>query len=717
MGLLYDVVFVGDFDQIPSPRLCLRALASAGHSAAIVSKQETGLARQKRRYQSRACKVLGFAELQPGRQIEAHLLILIWPLTEMQSLPFQARRTVVFVPGFGEGLDQASISRASSVLAHARDLTWMTETSAAMRQLAELSGRKDAIKADLWPLIVDADCATEPIGEGGRLRPVVGQLTHEAGKAPRTETEGGRFLLRRFGDDSGRLCTQLADDPRAAVFREGEISKERFAGTINFLDATPADLRSNYAEALVATALARGVIVFLLPKFRKEYGRAAVYANTKEVAALVRQYVGDPASYRAQAGEGRRLAVRKYDSDTFLARLGFSRPLGRPELRSRVGVGSPAIDLQTENDQTVLFLSSNGVGLGHLTRLMAIARRCPPHIRPVFMTMAPGIDKVVEAGWHCEYLNAPSQVDGPYRHWNRYLRQEVDGIMEFHTPSVLVFDGNSLPHGLVEIVRARPEVGLVWVRRGMWSAPPTPARLRELSRQRNCDLVIEPGELAAERDLGATSSLDHVQTPVSRACLPPITYLDPEEALPRAEARRALGLKGRKVVLVTFGGDALSDHYELSISVVAAFRRLRNVQIVVARHELAEGDPPPLDRVETVDVFPLSRYLRAFDGVVASAGYNTFHELMGVRARTLFIPTEAEGLDSQITRAAWAAERGLASLLTKGELDRLPQATWELLHGNSSPGAEGRPWIENGAAKAASLVAKLASRYGRPRPQ
>ena len=106
---------------------------------------------------------------------------------------------------------------------------------------------------------------------------------------------------------------------------------------------------------------------------------------------------------------------------------------------------------------TVLFFPSNGVGLGHLSRLMAIAKRCPSDVRVVFATMVPVVHLIEERGWICEYVNSPSKVNDTYRRWNAYLERELAGLIRFHSPHVIVYDGNALPEGLVRALHAEPD--------------------------------------------------------------------------------------------------------------------------------------------------------------------------------------------------------------------------------------------------------------------
>ena len=55
---------------------------------------------------------------------------------------------------------------------------------------------------------------------------------------------------------------------------------------------------------------------------------------------------------------------------------------------------------------TVLFMTSNGTGLGHLTRSMALARRLDPGIKPLFFTLSAAAPVVREQGFPVEYMGS-----------------------------------------------------------------------------------------------------------------------------------------------------------------------------------------------------------------------------------------------------------------------------------------------------------------------
>jgi UDP-N-acetylglucosamine:LPS N-acetylglucosamine transferase len=61
-----------------------------------------------------------------------------------------------------------------------------------------------------------------------------------------------------------------------------------------------------------------------------------------------------------------------------------------------------------------------------------------------------------------------------------------------------------------------------------------------------------------------------------------------------------------------------------------------------------------------VRVFPISRYLRAFDLTVSAAGYTAFHEQLRSGTPTVFLPDRRAPLDDQVGRARYADAAGVA---------------------------------------------------------
>ena len=60
----------------------------------------------------------------------------------------------------------------------------------------------------------------------------------------------------------------------------------------------------------------------------------------------------------------------------------------------------------TGNQPVALLCTSNGVGLGHLTRQMAVGRHLRATHDVVIFTLSPAATLAVDAGFHTEYLRS-----------------------------------------------------------------------------------------------------------------------------------------------------------------------------------------------------------------------------------------------------------------------------------------------------------------------
>lgn len=321
-----------------------------------------------------------------------------------------------------------------------------------------------------------------------------------------------------------------------------------------------------------------------------------------------------------------------------MSRPGCGRPMSAPDGWQRVA------------DQRILFVTSNGSGLGHLTRGMAVARRLAPGTEAVFATMSRAAPTVAELGFDVEYIpSASTPGAGAGWGWNLRLRRRLEQLIDDLDPDLAVFDGVHPYRGLTHVLTARRALTTVWCRRPMWRPDADDAAL---ARSRAFTLVIEPGELAAAADRGPRPRHD---AEVFR--LPPMVFCRQDELLGREAAARELGLDpARPAALIALGQGA-----GLRGAIDAALERLSRIdglQVALLESALAgETRPLPPQVIRLRGVFPIARYMRAFDFGVVAAGYNAFHETLAARLPALFIPMERL-TDDQAARAGWAARQG-----------------------------------------------------------
>jgi UDP:flavonoid glycosyltransferase YjiC (YdhE family) len=192
----------------------------------------------------------------------------------------------------------------------------------------------------------------------------------------------------------------------------------------------------------------------------------------------------------------------------------------------------------------------------------------------------------------------------------------------------------------------------------------------------------------------------------------PITFLDESELLDAAAARAGLGLDGRPAALLQLGAGNIND---IASPVTRICRHLaeHGFQLVLAESTIATSPLPPVAGAKVIKVYPVSRYLRAFDLTVSAAGYNSFHEQIGFGIPTVFLPNTATKLDDQVGRARFAAATGVALSVEdpgSAELDEVLDSVvrTEVRAGLSRRCAELS--FPNGAAAAAAWLSGLPAR-------
>jgi hypothetical protein len=446
------------------------------------------------------------------------------------------------------------------------------------------------------------------------------------------------------------------------------IPVRRFLGSIDFFVYYHGP---HWIEAFgysVIEAMASGAVAILPPDFAPLFGEGAICCPDSEVAGRVRALHQDAGAFRRQSEAGRALVRERFGPDRAVARV--AERIGPPANHPR--------PMRPATRPKVLYLTSNGVGMGHLTRALASARRLQPRAEPVVVTMSKGFSIAAQDGIEAEYITYHRSVGLERDEWESHLAVEIAEIIDFHRPDVFVFDGNLPYDGLIAALQNFPAIWKVWQRRGLW-VPGSGAH--HISREPAFDVVIEPTELAAPFDMGLTR-----QHRARTLEVPPVTYLRPGEALDRDAARAEVGLDPDSLVVVLQLGSGnnqnLTEVYRLLFDHLVG-RKIagRAVQVVVAEWLVGNDAAPLPEGVIRLRKFPFARILGAFDAAVAMAGYNTFHENIRAGLPTLFLANENPQQDEQWRRAEYGALRGFCLSGRVGQpytllsaLDRLLQA-------------------------------------------
>ncbi|MGH6919615.1 MAG: glycosyl transferase, partial [Geminicoccaceae bacterium] len=633
-GVPYDVVTIGDF-RFPGGTSTgvveeLRAQAAAGYRAGLIQLKGPVLKYPHPIHpEIRRCLDDGIADLlDPDTAIAARLLLVHHPslftYLPRRALRVDAETRLLIVPhppfdGLGQpSYDCTSIHRnAEAVLGG--DVLWAPVGPAVREQLTTLDNPPPLFPLD-WHGVLDPD--PWRVARAGPLeaRPVIGRHSgpdalkwpDDRGSTLAAYPDDPSFIVRILG--AGPFLRELVGGyPRNwEVWPFNAIPPTQFLSTVDFFVYFHHSRRVEVFGRAILEALASGAVAILPRHFQAVFGDAAAYAEPYEVRDLVRRLHADRRAFVRQSRLGSAQVAKRFGPATHVARL--RDLIGRPR-RSTAGVSAP------RRKRRILFVTSNGIGIGHLTRMLAVARRCPQPLEPVFLTLSQAIRIVREHGFLVEHFPYHRQLDCDIQHWNQFLRAEINELIGFYDPPVLVFDGNVPYQGLVDALGDNPDVWSVWCRRGMWK----PGRGKEsIGRERHFDSLVEPRDLAGRLDRGLTA-----QSRARTRLVDPIRLLDEDDLLSRRQARKALEIAPtRPAVLIQLGAGNNYDYTTLRRSAIALLRERYDADVRVAEWPIAEQPLELPEGVRGISEFPLSRYLRAFDLVISAVGYNSFHELL-----------------------------------------------------------------------------------------
>ncbi len=317
---------------------------------------------------------------------------------------------------------------------------------------------------------------------------------------------------------------------------------------------------------------------------------------------------------------------------------------------------------------TIILATSNGIGMGHLTRASAIASELKSFANPIIISMASGVVEVPKiAGVRFEYVPGRDRRWMGRFEWDKYLRDRIAALIDETGAKIVSFDGVVPYPGIIGVKNIRPDISLVWVRRGFWQK--TPQRYLLNLQSKMMDLIITPGDYSQSYDKGPTTNRN------DSTLVKPISIYNPKLSMGKPEARKTLGLDlGRPAVLVQLGIGEADANAKLTAALTGLLS-WPNLQVVLTKDPIdSQGKnlaPAGLD-IKVIRYFPLANVLNAFDAAICAAGYNSVHEELAAKIPTLFIPN-IRGTDNQAARAAWTADNKMALTVDQSNLKQIQE--------------------------------------------
>ncbi len=719
----FDIVIISDF-RYPGGTSAsvaeeVRAQHRAGYRTGLIQVPAPSLrAEGPFNHKILACLHAGMAELVPAdREVTARLAVLRQPrvFEQMPEIRPRLRAGSLVMVVNQAPRDKASREPYYQLSQVKKNVENMFETEITWAPIGPLvrdrvlaEGVELRTTEDDWHNIIDVDDWLVDRSRFVTDRPVIGRHTRpDSKKWPATQRE----VLAAYPDSTRVLVRILGgvNAPRKVLgylpknwegFPFNSIPPKRFVSMIDFYVYYS---HSGMVEAFgrsILEAMASGAVVLLPPSFRGLFEDAAVYREVEQVQNAVRSLYEDRDAYLDQSRKCVQRVRERFSHPSHLKRIADFA--GQPPTAGR---STSAFERSRGHRSRVLFVGTNGAGLGHLTRLMAMAKRAPEFIEPIFFTLSQGLPVIRQEGFFAEYM--PSRgylgVRTNPLDWNDNFGERLYEIISTYDPSVIVFDGTLPYQGLVNVAEMDTRRKFVWNRRAMWQAD---KGARNLKRAGAFDLVIEPGEFAAEADEGMTVGLRNFAL-----CVEPILYLDPSEVLDRETAREALGLEQEKTtILVQMGAGNINDISSPVSLITRRFTREPEVEVAVLSSVIADQEMKLPENIRSVRGYPISKYYRAFDVVVSAAGYNSYHELIGFGIPAIFVPNLDTALDSQLIRARYAEQVGAGVCLERVEPQGLERAAAQVLDPDKREDMRvtcRRLWPGNGAQDAMNAIAEL----------
>lgn len=709
----YDVVMVSDF-RFPggtSASLAteIRAQAAAGYTTALVQVPAPVLKTQRPfNDKVRSCIEEGLADLVlTGTPLHARLLVVRHPVVfEVQpSTPpdiTSDRRLMVVNQVPSDGSQEEGFYDVAAVQNVVRDVFGGDFLWTPIGPLVRDSFREHGGPVELvdwtWHNILNVDDWAAPRTAPTSDRPVIGRHSRphwrkwpvSAEEILAAYPDDPRFEVRILGGD--KVPRQILGQVPSnwTIYPFNSMSATDFLKQIDyFVYYHHPGLKEAFGRA-VLEAIASGAVSIVGRHFEPLFGGSCIYAEPHEVQDIVLRLHADRTAFDEQSHRARAFVDEHFSFGTHQRRVAglIGEPSNPPQPHR-----APAAPRSR-----VLYVSREGGGAGHLTRLLALAAQPSEAVHPMFLSLSPSFDVLRTSGHAVEYFAPRSASDVGTTTWNTLLAARLAELARTYDPSVVVIEGQRPPAGLLDARRQLNGVSYVWLR---------PALRRPLLPGQDAvddgafDLVIEPWDLAAP---------DFAQTPGA-------LRVGPLGTPTKAPGPLALPSKNAPVALVHLAANDLEVRADATRRAARTLSEGAELTVCVPR---SPGEPPlvglPSDTVQ-LEVAAVEELFHQVSVAVVAATSSALGGLLSRGVPTLFVPFLDADRPEQRTRGQAAAERGAAIWIEEEATDdQLSDAVARLLDPRTREElAIAGPKLvpQDGAAAAAAAIEALARRRGR----
>ena len=268
------------------------------------------------------------------------------------------------------------------------------------------------------------------------------------------------------------------------------------------------------------------------------------------------------------------------------------------------------------NRDCIVFFPTNGVGFGHFTRLLAIAkslRKISPDTELVFFTTMPTLQILANEGIVCYHMPSRYRYDGMNAStWNSICEEMLNFVFSIHRPRAFIFDGAFPYRGMLNGIRIHDDGLLkVWVRRGTFKKDSNNIPVESIGF---FDAVIRPGD---SRPQDYSGEMNHG---VSIIRTNPI-MLDTSDIETNLNIRERFGIPDFATICYVQLGAGKINEIDSEISMTLdALSRFEHVYTIIGESMIGERITHPKGRVRVLRDYPNSQYFSQFDFSVIAGG-------------------------------------------------------------------------------------------------
>jgi hypothetical protein len=702
MKLFFDIIFVADPRFPGGTSTALLSEVKAAHLAGLTAALKpihSPILRRARSFHPELLKVLSETDtpiLGSNIATSCRFALLHHPLVfetfPAEPLNITADNAVLILhhpPREGDGTQSYSPAkiREGAALMVGQD-PWLAPVGPLVRRQLQPGDGRVTVKD--WTNLIDINAwpdqslrIAEPLG------PILRVGRHSRPHSPKWPETLDKALAA-YPASPGLSVSMLGADPATLQRRYGSLP--RHWKTIPFGSVDVADYLSDidvwvyfhgndWVEAFgraVMEAAASGLPVIVPKAFRELFGPACIYCDPDQVVDVLEKLRGDDDTRGSQARRARGHIAKVFGLGSYVERLEALDPIWAKTRRASTAPSSTTSPAATKalrflGAKPALMMSTNGVGLGHLTRLLAIAEASSSTPSPTFFTLSRGADFVREAGFACEFSPFHRGLEIDVEAWNDNLTLSLIEAADFHGTGIFVFDGNMPYRGVLDFLATRPEIRSVWCRRGMWRD----SHQEALERGACFDVILAPGDIAEALDSGPTRK-DLASNIIE---VPPIWRDLRHMRMSRQDALRRLELDAAgRYVLFSLGSMVNNDLGDLPEWILEAVLRVGEIPVILKsplerNSEALKGFD---GRVVHRQIYPIMPFLAAFDYAVSAAGYNSFHEFTSVGLPTIWLPNEAGEMDRQDLRARFSCLARTGASMRSGDASRVAEVVAHL---------------------------------------